>query len=56
MIDKDLVSKVLFHLEESGWSELICSRWKNDVINNIKEKFPNINETTLNYVLKIVLV
>lgn len=56
MIDKKLISKVLSHLEESGWSELICSRWKNDVINNIREKFPNIDDMTLNYVLKIVLI
>jgi hypothetical protein len=56
MIDNDLVRKSLIYLEEIGWSELIDSRWEKDVINTINEKFPEINEETLNYILKIILV
>lgn len=54
-IDYDLVSQALIYLEESGWSELIDERWKNDVIDNIREKFPNIDKNTLNCVLDTVI-
>ena len=54
-IDYDLVSQALIYLEECGWSELIDERWKNDVIDNIREKFPDIDESTLNCVLDTVI-
>lgn len=56
MIDKDLVRKSLIYLEEIGWSELIDSRWENEVTKIIKEQFPEINDETLKYALKIVLI
>lgn len=56
MVDKEIISSILCYLEEIGWSELICSRWKKEVVNDIKQKFPDINNETIDYILKIVLV
>lgn len=56
LISKDMVSEALLYLEEQGWSDLIDSRWKEDVINEIKNKFPNISDEELNEVLNLVLV
>jgi len=56
MCNRDIVSEALLHLEEQGWSDLIDSRWKEDVINEIKNKFPNIPDEELNEVLNLVLV
>lgn len=53
---KDNVRNCLLLLEEKGWSELIDSRWKKDVIKEIKNKFPNIPDEDLNEVLNLVLV
>ena len=55
MINTKLVSKVLQHLEDEGWTELICERWREEVKNDIKKEFKDIDEDTLNYVLKVVL-
>ena len=49
------ISEILQFLEEEGWLELIDSRWKDDVIRDIKLKFPNISEETINEVLKVTL-
>jgi hypothetical protein len=56
MVNKNIISEVLKYLEDIGWSELICSRWRKDVINDIKKEFPNIDDGTLEYILKIILV
>lgn len=55
LIDKQLSSQVLKYLENIGWSELIDDRWKDEVIEIIKTNFPQINEETLNYILKIII-
>lgn len=56
MGNRDNVRNCLLLLEEKGWSELIDSRWKEDVIKEIKNKFPNIPDEDLNEVLNLVLV
>lgn len=54
--DSELISQVLNYLiEEQGWSELIDPRWENDVRKEITKKFTEINEDTLNYIIKLVL-
>ena len=55
MIDKHLVLKALQYLEEQGWSNLIDERQKNDVIKEITNNFPDINEETLNAILNVVI-
>lgn len=55
LIDKQLSSQVLKYLEDIGWSELIDDRWKDKVIEIIKTNFPQINEETLNHILKIII-
>lgn len=55
LIDKQLSSQVLKYLENIGWSELIDDRWKDEVIEIIKTNFPQINEETLNHILKIII-
>ena len=56
MIDYNLVSKALIHLENAGWSDLIDKRWKSNVSREITENFPEINKETLNHVLDCVLI
>ena len=53
--DSELISQVLHYLLEQGWSELIDPRWENDVRKEITKKFTEINEDTLNYIIKLVL-
>lgn len=54
--DTEIISQVLNYLiEEQGWSELIDPRWEEDVQKEIRNKFPEINEDTLNYIIKLVL-
>ena len=56
MCNKDIVREGLLCLQEQGWSDLIDSRWRDDVIKEIKERLPNISDEDLNEILKLVLV
>jgi hypothetical protein len=47
---------ILEYLQEIGWSDLIDSRWRNNVIADIRSKFPQVDDETLEEVLKIVLI
>jgi hypothetical protein len=53
---KDDIGKCLLLLEEEGWSELIDSRWTDKVIEIIKEKYPDMDDDTIQDVLKIVII
>lgn len=53
--DSEIISQVLHYLLEQGWSELIDPRWEEDVRKEITKKFTEINEDTLNYIIKLVL-
>lgn len=55
-MNRDRIREVLLYLEDSGWSDLIDSRWKNDLVKEIMEKFPNIEGEVLEEVLKLVLI
>ena len=55
-MNRDIIQDALLYLETQGWSDLIDSRWKEDVINEIKDKIPNISDEELNEVLNLVLV
>jgi hypothetical protein len=55
MINNHLVYDVLIYLEDEGWSELIDKRWEPEVKTEILKKYPQIDEDTLKYVLKLVL-
>lgn len=50
------VAKCLEHLEAAGWTELIDSRWEDDVVKELKTKFPELSENIIEYVLNLVLV
>lgn len=56
MCNKDIVREGLLCLQEQGWSDLIDSRWRDEVIYEIKSRIPNISDEDLNYILKSVLV
>lgn len=56
MISKDIVREGLLCLQEQGWSDLIDSRWKDEVIYEIKSRIPNISDEDLNEILNLVLV
>ena len=55
-MSKDMVREGLLCLQEEGWSDLIDSRWRDDVIKEIKSRIPNISDTDLNEILNLVLV
>lgn len=50
------VSKCLQYLEEAGWSDLIDSRYENQVTDELMKQFPNITDDVLVRVLNLVLV
>lgn len=56
MINYDLVSKALTLLENKGWSDLIDKRWRKDITNTLKNKFPDMDKETLEHVLDCVLI
>ena len=56
MMSKDIIREGLLCLQEEGWSDLIDSRWKDEVIKEIKGRLPNISDEDLNEILKLVLV
>ena len=56
MSNKDIIREGLLCLQEQGWSDLIDSRWKDDVIKEIKNRIPNISDEDLNEILNLVLV
>lgn len=55
MIDYDLVSKALIHLENAGWSDLIDKRWKKQITQDLSKNFPDMNKATLEEILNSVL-
>jgi len=55
-MNRDIVREGLLCLQEEGWSDLIDSRWKDDVIKEIKTRIPNISDEDLNEILNLVLV
>lgn len=52
---KITVYDCLDYLQEIGWTELIDGRWRDKVVGDLKERFPDISEDLLNKVLSIVI-
>lgn len=50
------VAKCLEYLNEAGWTELIDSRFEEDVVKDLTNKFPNLPENIIEEVLNLVLV
>lgn len=50
------VAKCLEYLNEAGWTELIDSRFEEDVVRELTTKFPNLPENIIEEVLNLVLV
>lgn len=50
------VNKCLRYLDNTGWSDLIDSRWEEDVVKELKHNFPNISDEVIEKVLELVLV
>lgn len=50
------VSKCLEYLNEAGWTELIDSRFEDDVVKDLTTKFPDLPENIIEEVLNLVLV
>jgi hypothetical protein len=49
-------SDVLKKINELGWSDLIDSRWKQKLLGDIYDNFPNVSVYVVEEVLKLVLV
>ena len=49
-------AKCLEHLEEAGWTELIDSRFEEDVVKELTTKYPDMPKHVIDYVLNLVLV
>ena len=56
VVNKDKVREYLIHLDKLGWSELIDSRWKDDITNIIKEYDPSVLQEDLDELYKIILI
>ena len=54
--NKRRIAKILQYLNECGWSDLIDGRWKENVILEIKNKFPRLTDDVIEEVCKIVIV
>lgn len=50
------VKDVLLKLESLGWTELVDSRWKQKLLGDIYDNFPDIDIKTVEAVLSLVLV
>ena len=50
------VNKCLRYLDNAGWSDLIDSRWEEDVVKELKHNFPNVSDEVIEKVLELVLV
>ena len=50
------VNNCLRYLDNAGWSDLIESRWEDDVVKELKHNFPNISDEVIEKVLELVLV
>ena len=47
---------ILEYLQKIGWSDLIDSCWRYNVIEDIRSEFPQVNDEILEEVLKTVLI
>lgn len=56
IVYRDKVREYMLHLDELGWSELIDSRWKDDITNIIKEYDPDVRQEDLDELYKIILI
>ena len=56
MLQEITNKEVLEKLEELGWTELIDERWRQKVIGDIYDNFPDIRPTTLDEILKIIII
>ena len=54
--NKRRIRKILQYLQDSGWSDLIDGRWKDNVVVEIKQNFPKITDDVIEEVCKIVIV
>jgi hypothetical protein len=50
------IAKCLEYLEEAGWSEMIDSRFEEDVVRELTTKYPDMPKHIIDYVLNLVLV
>lgn len=50
------VSKCLQYLEKAGWTELIDSRFEEDIVRELTTKYPDMPKHIIDYVLNLVLV
>jgi hypothetical protein len=55
MIDYGMVSKALLHLVNDGYGDLVEEKRKNEVTENLKRNFPDMDRDTLNEVLNCVI-
>lgn len=53
---KHNVQDILRYLKNTGWTELIDSRWERQVIKEIQSGFPDIDKETLECVLNLILI
>lgn len=51
-----IVTDVLQYISDIGWSDLIDSRWREELIKDILDGFPDILEDELNEILNVVLI
>lgn len=50
------IAKCLEYLKEAGWTELIDSRFEEDIVKELTNKFPDLPKEVIDHVLNLVLV
>ena len=50
------VRDILLKLEELGWTEIIDSRFRDKLLKDIYDNFPNVDPDTVKYILNLVLI
>ena len=53
---QNLKSKILLKLQDLGWSDIIDSRWREVVIKDIKQYFPEASNEIIEEILNLVLI
>ena len=55
-ISKIYTKDIIDYIADLGWSDRIDTKWRNELIKDILEGFPDIIEDDLEKVLNIVLI
>ena len=56
VVSEDNIGKYLKHLQVEGWSDLVCIKWKDQVYQELIQKFPDMSEQEWQRIEKAIFV